>query len=599
MIRYRPIGSASPRLMAIGAALILVIAGIALTAANGEAYRRQQLAQLEVQADIFASGLSAALAFDDREAMREYVEALAANRDIEVAGVYDKGGSRVAAFSRDQTNSPPQVEAVGPPHFEGQHAVVAKPVAVAGGPRLGSIYVRAKVEPVLARMLRYSAIALFAVLAALLVAVVLVWQAALSRANRELDRRASNLAEANAHLNEEMIRREKAERALMQSQRMEAIGQLTGGLAHDFNNLLAALAGGLRLLSRTDDPARRLAIQASMKQAVDKGARLTRQMLAFARGQRLEPSTVDPARNIGAMQELLQRSVGEDVQIEMSFPPDLWYIEVDPGQLELVILNLAVNARDAMPAGGRLTVTASNVTRSETPTGDFARIVLQDTGEGMSQEVIDRAFEPFFTTKDIGRGTGLGLAQVYGFAQQSGGAVWIESQADQGTTVRLDLPRSFRTIERGEPSAETSLAISGHADKPARILVVEDDDTVAAVVEQMIVDFGFACRRAATANAALTTLESEAFDLVFSDVVMPGGMNGVELAREVRRRRPNIPIILTTGYSGKADAESAGFPIFYKPYDPEALLAALNGALRQKAGSGDQSPGMHDPKAVR
>lgn len=383
----------------------------------------------------------------------------------------------------------------------------------------------------------------------------------------------------------ETTERRQVEEALRQSQRMEAVGQLTGGVAHDFNNLMAAISGGLQLLSKTEDKERRAQVSAHMTEAINKGARLTRQMLAFARGQHLAPTIINPLHQIEAMRDLLDRAIGEDIKIEMDLAADLENLEVDLTQLELVILNLAVNARDAMPRGGRLSISAKNVHRTEAPMGDFVRIAIQDTGDGMSPEVVEHAFEPFFTTKDVGRGTGLGLAQVYGFVKQSGGMVWIESHPGKGTTIFMDLPRSTAPLTLAT-AATTSITTASTskvtARRDAKILVVEDDDSVAMVVQQIMEEFGFKCHRVTSAREALAVLEIRDFDLMFSDVVMPGGINGLELASDVRNKFPHMPIILTTGYGGKAEIETSGFQVFQKPYDPQSLLTAIEAAINNK-----------------
>jgi CheY-like chemotaxis protein len=287
--------------------------------------------------------------------------------------------------------------------------------------------------------------------------------------------------------------------------------------------------------------------------------------------------------------ELMQRTIGEDIDIETQFPDRSWCVAVDPDQLELVILNLAVNARDAMPGGGRIRIGCEHVVRTDGPRGEFARLSVSDTGTGMSPETIERAFEPFFTTKDVGKGTGLGLAQVYAFAQQSGGVASIESQAGVGTTVHIELPRAAR--------AETdAMAEAGarHAAKPTlpppegrgrRVLIVEDDDPVASMVGEILKSHGYDWVRAATAREALGTLEKDAFDLVFSDIVMPGGMSGVDLARELRQRQPELPVLLTTGFSGKARFEPGEFEILYKPWRPDELLHAIDAAAQARAGA--------------
>jgi CheY-like chemotaxis protein len=294
---------------------------------------------------------------------------------------------------------------------------------------------------------------------------------------------------------------------------------------------------------------------------------------------------------IGGMRELLDRSLRGDVHVEFDFPEGLWPVEVDPGELELVILNLAVNARDAMPNGGTIMVRGENLPDIDDGeiSGDYVRLSVIDTGVGMSPEILSRAFEPFFTTKDIGKGSGLGLAQVHGFATQSSGTVRIKSAVGDGTSVELYLPRS-----RNAPSRERHLIDFNRA-RPKRssqgqVLLVEDDEEVAALVSEMLAQLGYEATRVASAAAALGALaDGRTVDLVFSDIMMPGGMNGVELAREIKRRRSDIPVLLTSGYSEAAvhGAEMAGVQILAKPYQLEELAAALGAVKSQFRLEGD------------
>jgi signal transduction histidine kinase/ActR/RegA family two-component response regulator len=404
------------------------------------------------------------------------------------------------------------------------------------------------------------------------------------RAAQELENlvalRTRALEEANNQLRFEMDERARIEESLRQAQKIEAIGQLTGGVAHDFNNLLMVISGGLDILDRQTDPDRRRRIMDGMIQAAQRGAGLTRQLLAFSRRQKLRPEPVDIALQIGGMRELLDRSLRGDVHVEFDFPYSLWPIEADPGELELVILNLAVNARDAMPSGGTIVVRGENLAglSDDQLSGDFVRLSVIDTGIGMDDETLSHVFEPFFTTKDIGKGSGLGLAQVYGFATQSRGTVRIKSQPGHGTSIELYLPRSQNRpaearhlidLNKGPPKK----------DNHGRILLVEDDEEVAALVSEMLDQLGYDVTHAASGAAALGALaDGRAVDLIFSDIMMPGGMNGVELAREIRKRRSDIPVLLTSGYSEGAvhEAEAAGIRILPKPYHIADLAAALD-----------------------
>ncbi|CCD99952.1 response regulator [Bradyrhizobium sp. STM 3809] len=407
------------------------------------------------------------------------------------------------------------------------------------------------------------------------------------QAAQELERlvveRTRALAESNEHLRLEMAERARVEETLRQAQKIEAIGRLTGGVAHDFNNLLMVISGGLDMLDRQADPARRRRLMDGMIQAAQRGASLTRQLLAFSRRQELKPEPVDIARQIGGMRELLDRSLRGDVHVQFEFPDDLWPVEVDPGELELVVLNLAVNARDAMPTGGTIVVRGENLPnwRDDEVAGDYVRLSVIDSGIGMTEEIRARVFEPFFTTKDIGKGSGLGLAQVYGFAKQSRGSVCIESALGRGSTISLYLPRSEHAASGLQPHlVDLQRPRSRHHDE-GRILLVEDDDEVAALVSEMLRQLGYDVTRASSAAAALGALaDGRPVDLVFSDVMMPGGMNGVELAREIQRRRVDMPILLTSGYSGAAvhAAREAGVRILSKPYRIDELAAAIDAA---------------------
>lgn len=400
---------------------------------------------------------------------------------------------------------------------------------------------------------------------------------------RQVAARTQELKAANEALRDQMTSRALVEEKLRQAQKIEAIGQLTGGVAHDFNNLLMVISGGLEMLERQTDPGRRKRLMEGMRQAAERGSGLTRQLLAFSRRQELKPQTVDLERQIGGMRELLDRSLRGDVHVVFEFSVNLWPVEVDAGELELVILNLAVNARDAMPNGGTIRIAAGNAPGIGKNGGsdDFVRLSFSDNGSGMTREVQARIFEPFFTTKDIGKGSGLGLAQVHGFVQQSGGTIEIESEVGRGTTITLLLPRS-----RSEPAPDQPHLIDLHVERrrpttAGCVLLVEDDEEVAALVSEMLDELGYQVIRAATAAAALGALANgRPVDVVFSDIMMPGGMNGVELAKEIRLRRRDLPVLLTSGYSeaAKQAANAQGIKILRKPYQLTELSEALRAA---------------------
>ncbi|MDB5813572.1 MAG: sensor hybrid histidine kinase [Rhodocyclales bacterium] len=393
----------------------------------------------------------------------------------------------------------------------------------------------------------------------------------LTRSSEQL---AQLVAQRTLALEESMTERQRVEEVLRQSQKMEAVGQLTGGLAHDFNNLIQVISGGLEIIRLGDNSAGRVKILEGMRRAADRASELTRQLLAFSRKQMLKPEPIRLEHQIVAMRELLDRSLRGDIRVETQFAQGLWQVEADPTQLELAIINIAVNARDAMPRGGTLTISANNVVP------DFVRISFKDSGIGMNSVTLQRIFEPFYTTKEVGKGSGLGLPQVYGFAQQSGGDVQVESHPQQGTTVSLLLPRSTRaTVGTEAPHAVAVTPMRDPADMCWSVLLVEDDDEVAALTAEMLAQLGYEATRVSNAAAALGALANgRRIDVVFTDVMMPGGMNGAELAREIRRRRPDLPVILTTGYDGDAvaAAKAQSLPLLRKPYRLEALSGILD-----------------------
>ena len=397
----------------------------------------------------------------------------------------------------------------------------------------------------------------------------------------KVEARTRELAAANDRLTAEIAERERAEARLVQAQKMEAIGQLTGGIAHDFNNLLTAVIGSLDLLlRRTDDEKiRRLASMAL--QAGERGATLTAQLLSFSRRQHLSPVPVEPNQVVASMADLLARSIGAAVTVELDLADDVWRAMVDPTQLEVVLLNLAINARDAMPSGGVVRIATRNLAAvpdaltAELNPGAYVAIEVADTGAGMTPAVLARAFEPFFTTKGQGKGTGLGLAQVYGFARQSGGTVRIVSAENEGTVITLYLPR---TTEVADPVAIERLTQATGSRQ--RILVVDDDNDVRGVAAQMIEEIGYQVVAAASGSEALTEFGRASFDLVLTDVVMPG-MSGVDLARRIRAVAPAMPLLFASGYADVATFgdELAAETVLKKPYRIGEVAARIGDAL--------------------
>jgi PAS domain S-box-containing protein len=376
---------------------------------------------------------------------------------------------------------------------------------------------------------------------------------------------------------EERLR--KAEAALRQTQKMESLGQLTGGIAHDFNNLLAVFATGLQLLERTGGLPPQQVFDA-MRRAVARGTGLTRHLLAFSRLKPVNPESIDVIAHLTGMRAMLDGSLGGHIDVKMNLAADVWPVEVDAGEMELAILNLCLNARDAMVDGGVITIAAANTraTGADGASEDVVEISIADTGHGMPPEVQARVFEPFFTTKDVSKGSGLGLPQVYGFAQQSGGRVTIASEVGIGTIVTLFLPRSLRVpAQDGHAEVAAVPATKPDAVRRGHVLLVEDDREVAALTRALLGSLGFSVTHVTGAEAALDALaDARPIDLVLSDIMMPGGVSGLQLAREIRRRRPATPVILTTGYvEAAADMEDGEFDLLTKPFSAEALADAL------------------------
>ncbi|HEY0526488.1 MAG TPA: PAS domain S-box protein [Stellaceae bacterium] len=393
--------------------------------------------------------------------------------------------------------------------------------------------------------------------------------------------------QAEEALRREAQERQRAEEALRQAQKMEALGELTGGVAHDFNNLLMVINGNLELLRQKAMPAGADRRIEAIERAVRSGEDLTKKLLSFSRRQALQPKIVDLNHRIPKLADLLRHSLRGDIEIRVDVAPDLWPVEVDPGELELALINLAANARDAMPKGGTFSISGRNVTlhgedeNAGDLTGEFVSIAVTDTGTGIPEDIVQRVFEPFFTTKEVGQGTGLGLSQVYGFARQSDGTATVRSRPGMGTTVTLYLPRSTKSLVPESVEAALQAPQRGLG----MVLLVEDNDEVAEVTAALLQQLGYRCERVEGPHPALDKLrEGEKFDLVITDLVMPGGMNGIELARTLRGLYPGLPVLLTTGYSSAArDASSEGFPILKKPYHMAALNRAVRHALDERA----------------
>lgn len=369
----------------------------------------------------------------------------------------------------------------------------------------------------------------------------------------------------------------ETQQALLQAQKLQALGELTGGIAHDFNNLMTVISGSVELLLRRDDlpEEKRERYLRAIAETADRATKLTSQLLAFGRRQPLRPEVIDLNVRVDALSEMLDRTLGSRIHLELDLAASLPHVEVDPTGLETAVLNAVLNARDAMPEGGRLTLRTA-------PHKDASLVCLEikDSGEGIDPVLVERVFEPFFTTKPVGRGTGLGLSQIHGFCAQSGGRAEIESKPGKGTTVRLLLPSTDKPIEGTEElTIETDIPVG------LNVLVVEDSPQVREFARHLLEDLHCHVTEAASADEALSLLAARNFDLVFSDVVMPG-MSGVQLANEINGRWPGLPVLLATGYSDQLKREAgAGFTVLHKPYKPNSVAAAVREVLARSRAS--------------
>jgi len=398
--------------------------------------------------------------------------------------------------------------------------------------------------------------------------------------------RTTELAAANRQLLAQIEEKEKVESTLRQMQRLEAIGQLTSGVAHDFNNLLTVVLGNIGFLERTSSGVSDPKLQqrlSHMRLATERGAKLTSQLLAFSRRQRLEPKPFDVNEALENMHNLLQSTLGGGISISTVLRPGSWQALADPAQIELVVLNLVINARDAMEDRGNVTIETANATvgppekPEEPPAGDYVMIAVTDTGSGMTKEVLAKAFEPFFTTKEIGKGSGLGLSQVLGFAKQSGRGMRIETRAGEGTSVKVYLPRAENF---GSEATVVSVSAARSNRQGSIILLVDDDSAVRDVTASILEDLGYVVLKLGSGGAALDLLDRQSnVDLVLLDFAMPG-MSGVEVARQVQFKHPAIPILFVTGYADKNALRDVGEErIIKKPFIGEELAQKVNAAL--------------------
>lgn len=369
---------------------------------------------------------------------------------------------------------------------------------------------------------------------------------------------------------EAQIKLESIQRQLAESQKLDALGQLTGGVAHDFNNLLMIITGGIHTLKKLagNDPKGVQAVQ-SIEAATQRGAALTRQLLTFARRQSVNPQPIDLAQRIHSMRDVMDMGLGSSVQLFIDVANNIWPVTADSAEFETALVNLIINARDAMPSGGSVTVQANNIHIDDgVHKGDYVAINVRDTGVGIPPDVLNKVFDPFFTTKAIGKGTGLGLSQVHGFAHQAGGTVAVDSKLGEGTTFTINLPRVGQSTTN---AAEEDVGAIGSG----TVLLVEDNPDVAFASTGLLEQLGYSVRWVTDAHSALQEVERDGIDLVFSDVVMPGKMDGLGLALAIKQIRPALPILLATGYSEAVVKTDADFPIIRKPFQLHELSRAL------------------------
>jgi signal transduction histidine kinase len=597
-LRVLTSGNVAPVAAVIAAGFLLAL-GVATIVFGTQFYTTQVVRDTTTQAQIVASSVSAALAFDDSKTAKEFVDALEANPAVQNVVIYDLAGRPFVSFSRSGSRVPPKFVPLQGPRFSGDRLGVEVPV-LEDGRKLGFVYLELVIEPVGRRLPRYALIAVLVIMTALVVAVLGVSQRNLARANAELSLRAAELGKSNDSLQFQINQREKLEAALRQSQKMEAIGQLTGGIAHDFNNLLQIISASLDMMRRRSA---RWAIAADAQGEFDRllgaategskrAAALTLQLLAFSRRQPLAPKTVDVNKLVLGISSLIGRTLGETIAVETILGAGLWQVSTDPNQLESAILNLAVNSRDAMPGGGSLTIETANAYLDEAyvagladlKPGQYVVVAVTDTGLGMSPEVAAQVFEPFFTTKQPGQGTGLGLSQVYGFTKQSGGHIKIYSEVDHGTTVKLYLPRHVGLKE--ELPAPLQDRAAQAVEQGATILVVEDEESVRASSVEMLRELGYRILEAGDGKTALEILDAhDDVQLLFTDVVLAGSINGRQLADESRKRRPAIKVLYTTGYARNAIVHHGrldpGVDLISKPFSYSALAVKLREVLQR------------------
>ena len=560
--------------------LMLLGAGIGAVVLEENSYRAYKIENVRAQANMLASIVPAALAFGNQDELREYLRALAISTDIRAAAIYDNEGN-IAAETARLDEPPPSLKK--PESLQIHDNTITVTVAIAQrGLHIGHVYLSAEIEPIKRRFALYALMIVMSLIGAFVVLGLAIAYLMQRNAAHELQRRAEALAQTNSELENSIAAREKIEAALRQAHKMEALGQMTGGMAHDFNNLLHLVKLNLTSILWTykDESHKSLQdiIQACIK-TVERGAALTQQLLAFARRQPLSPRLLDVNVLIEQCAPLIQPILGASIRLEVNKSPVDCGVVADPHQLENALLNLAINARDAMPDGGQLSISCGiehieNL--NELTPGDYVAIRVKDTGAGIAPSVLDKVFEPFFTTKHVGKGSGLGLSQVYGYVKQSGGDVIIETAENVGTCITLLLAAAVLPNSSQPVSAVTAPPTSI---KRSTILIVEDEESTMIATAEVVKSLGLRVFIASNADEALTLLKTyEPIDILFSDIILPGTLNGLQLALQTQQINPNIKILLTTGYAGEAALGTEHlkqFTLLRKPYGVDELRNEL------------------------
>jgi len=587
--------------------------------------------RLSTLGQIIAANSTAALAFQNPQDAEEILSALRVEKHVVAAAIYDQNGKVFARYPQSlATSDLPAVLNVDGYHFNGSY-LAGFQAMVERDHRLGTVYLRFDFGIVIREWL-WDSLRIASVVMALVLMVAYLLSRALQkqishpilalaatardiseqqdfslRANKHghdeigqltdgfnamlsgIQQREHALQTTNERLHAEIDERNQAQQQLARSQKMEAVGQLTGGLAHDFNNILGAIIGNLDLASEYLEPGS--FAQSSCNSALEaalSAAELVKRLLAFSRRQPLRPKATDLSEVVVNVLPLLERTLGEQIRIVTVLDPETWLAMADANQMESAILNLAINARDAMPNGGVLRIELRNISVDETyaravgdlKIGHYVLLSINDTGVGMPPDVVARAFDPFFTTKAPGAGSGLGLSMVIGTMKQLGGTARIYSEVNIGTAVQLYLPRAFKVAEEGEVAESIKPLIGGRE----RILMVEDNAQIRAIGSQMLQSLGYRVIVAESADVAMLHVENaEQFDLLFSDVVMAGNLNGVALARELRKRNPTLPILLTSGFTSpttsSTDLTELSVDLIAKPYRKADLAVLIRSLL--------------------